>query len=589
MEKTTAVDQVIPASGINHDAERAMELDQARNDRSDDKVGISDADSAEFQGGVQRVRAITASWSTETLILMFILLYLVSFVDALLSSVQSSLNPYITSSFESHGLLPVVSVVSTILGGSSKLTLAKIIDIWGRVEGFLFMLLIIVVGLIMKATCTSMEMYTAAHTLYWVGHIGITYVVEIMLADMTTLKNRMIMLGINGTPGIATTFAGPKIAALFYANLNFRWAFGAFCIILVGVCIPVAVVMLFMQRKAEKTGMLQNERSGRSWWQSISHYFVQFDVIGIILITAVFSLILLPFSIDSYAPKGWASGYIIAMEALGVACIPAFYFWERYFSPVQFLPWKYLKEPTIIGSSLLYGVMFISTYTWNTYFGSYLQVVNRLDITTANYVLNAYSLTSFIFSPIFGLLIRFTGEFRWTAMAGIPIFLLGTGLLIPYRQPGTGVGTLTMTQILVGLGSCIFTVCGQIAIMASVSHQEVAVVMAIWGLFGSIGAAVGSAVAGGMWNNMLEKELFNRLPEDAKSQAASIYANLVTQMSYADETPERNAIVGAYGDVQRRMVIVGVCITPLCILCTCFWRNVNVKKLFKEQTSGTIW
>lgn len=186
-------------------------------------------------------------------------------------------------------------------------------------------------------------------------------------------------------------------------------------------------------------------------------------------------------------------------------------------------------------------------------------------------------------------LIRFTGEFRWTAMAGVPIFLLGTGLLIPYRQPGTDVGTLTMTQILVGLGSCIFTVCGQIAIMASVSHQEVAVVMAIWGLFGSIGAAVGSAIAGGMWNNMLEKELYDRLPEDAKSQTASIYANLVTQMSYADGTPERNAIVGAYGDVQRKMVIVGVCITPLCILCTWFWRNVNVKKLFKEQTSGIIW
>lgn len=41
--------------------------------------------------------------------------------------------------------------------------------------------------------------------------------------------------------------------------------------------------------------------------------------------------------------------------------------------------------------------------TWNAYFSSYLQVVNRLDLTTANYVLNAYSLTSFIFSPVFGL------------------------------------------------------------------------------------------------------------------------------------------------------------------------------------------
>lgn len=83
-------------------------------------------------------------------------------------------------------------------------------------------------------------------------------------------------------------------------------------------------------------------------------------VIGIVLITAVFSLILLPFSLASYAHKGWASGYIVAMEVLGVVCIPAFYAWERYLSPVQFLPWKYLKEPTIIGSCLLYCVMFIS-------------------------------------------------------------------------------------------------------------------------------------------------------------------------------------------------------------------------------------
>lgn len=84
-------------------------------------------------------------------------------------------------------------------------------------------------------------------------------------------------------------------------------------------------------------------------------------VVGIILITAVFSLILLPFSIASYAPKGWASGYIIAMEVLGVACVPAFYAWERYWARVQFLPWKHLKEPTMIGSCLLYMVMFIST------------------------------------------------------------------------------------------------------------------------------------------------------------------------------------------------------------------------------------
>ncbi|KAL4782686.1 major facilitator superfamily domain-containing protein [Aspergillus varians] len=588
MENTITLGRAPSAGGSIGPVEKMAGPNQAVNE-ADEKGSLSDKDSAQFQGGVQRVRAIASSWSTTTLILMFVLLYFVSFVDALLGSIQTTLNPYITSEFGKHGLLTVVSVVSTILGGSSKLTLAKIVDIWGRIEGFIFMVVIITIGLIMKATCKTIEMYAAAHTLYWVGHIGLLYIIEIMLADMTSLRNRMIMIGINGTPGICSVFAGPKIAALFYKNLNFRWAFGAFAIMLVGVCLPVVIVMLLMQRKAEKNGFLRREPSGRVWWQNIVHYAVEFDVVGIILITAVFSLILLPFSIASYAPNGWATGYIIAMEVLGVVCIPGFYVWERYFAPVQFLPWKYLQEPTIIGSCMLYGVMFASAFTWNSYFSSYLQVVHRMDITTANYVLNAFSLTSFVFSPIFGLLIRYTGEFKWTAMAGIPILLLGTALLIPFRTPTTHIGLITMTQVLVGLGTCLFAVCGQLAVMAPVTHQEIAVVMAIWGLFGSIGSSVGSAIAGGMWNNILMPELHRRLPEEKKDLAASIFASIETQMEYADGTPERAAIVGAYGDLQRKMVIVGVCLVPLCLLCTWFWRNVNVKKLSREQTSGNIW
>ncbi|KAJ5263190.1 major facilitator superfamily domain-containing protein [Penicillium angulare] len=205
-------------------------------------------------------------------------------------------------------------------------------------------------------------------------------------------------------------------------------------------------------------------------------------------------------TIAQYAPKGWASGYIIAMEVLGVACIPAFYYWELFLSPVQILPWKYLKEPTIIGSSLLYCFMFASYDVWNAYFGSFLQVVKRLDITSSSYVVSIVSLTSFVFSPIIGLLIRVAGEFKWTAMAGIPIFLLGTALLIPFREPDTDLGLIIMTQIFVGLGSCIFSACGQLAVMAVVTHQEIAIVLAIWALFGSIGASVGYAIAGDMWH-----------------------------------------------------------------------------------------
>ena len=57
-----------------------------------------------------------------------------------------------------------IGIVATVAGGVSSFTIAKIIDIWGRTEGFLLMLFIVVIGMIMKAACQNVETYAAAHT-----------------------------------------------------------------------------------------------------------------------------------------------------------------------------------------------------------------------------------------------------------------------------------------------------------------------------------------------------------------------------------------------------------------------------------------
>lgn len=167
--------------------------------------------------------------------------------------------------------------MSTALGGCIPLATAKIIDIWGRVEGFVFMLLLAVVGMIMKSVCQNVETYIAAHVLYWTGHIGVVYVADVMCADITSLKNRMIIFGINGTPRIVATFAAPRVAAAFYDHSNFRWAFGAFAIILVACSIPAMAVMVFMYRKARQAGLARRQRSDRNIAQSLAYYFIQFD------------------------------------------------------------------------------------------------------------------------------------------------------------------------------------------------------------------------------------------------------------------------------------------------------------------------
>ncbi|CAH0015797.1 unnamed protein product [Clonostachys rhizophaga] len=561
-------------AGSEHDTEKREQL----------AAGLDDSDGSEVkQEGVAQVEAITTVWSTRMLWTAFVFLYLVSFVDALLQSVQGALTPYVTSSFSQHSLLATTSIVANIVGGVCQLTIAKIIDIWGRVEGFTIMIFLVVLGMILKATCTSVEMYAAAQTIYWVGHIGVGYIISVVLADMTTLQNRMIMFGINQTPIIASVFAGPVIAQLFYDEVNFRWAFGAFTIIMVVFAIPIVIIFWLNQRKALKLGVIKKEKSGRTWWQSTEHYFWEFDAVGLLLTTAGWSLLLLPFSIASIAPDGWSSGYIIAMIVLGVVLLVAFGLWEKYFARVPYFPWKYLKDRTVLGSCFLYGFMFLSIFVWDAYYSTYLQVVHDESITISNYVLNCLSLASAFIAPFVGLLIRYTNEYKWTSITGIPFMTLGTALLIHFRRPETEVGYLVMCQLFNGIGSGIWALTAEIAIMSSVKHQEVAVAVAMWGLFGSIGAAVGNTIAGALWTNIVPEKLTAELPEGSKDLMAEIYGDITVQLSYPMGSPIRDAIIAAFDDVQRKMVIVGSCFLPLMLISILVWKNKNLRSRQQEQ------
>lgn len=270
------------------------------------------------------------------------------------------MNPYITSDFDKHGLTAVVSIIATITGGVCNLFIAKVLDIWGRVEGFFCMLGLIVIGAIMKAACQNIETYAAANTIYWVGHIGFLYVITIILTDSTTLRNRLLMYGIFNTPTIATVFAGPKIAEDFLTHSTWRWAFGAFIIILVVFCIPPGVIFIWSIKECKRRGIYPERTHTRSTFETLKFYFIQFDVVGMILTISGWSLLLLPFSLATYAPKGWSSYYIILMIVLGLVLLISFVLWEKFLAPVPYIPWRFLKDRTILGSAAMYGFMFLS-------------------------------------------------------------------------------------------------------------------------------------------------------------------------------------------------------------------------------------
>lgn len=548
----------------------------------------TEAVSADAQEGVQAIEGATLVWTKGNLIFAYVLIWIIYFVDTMQQGMTNSLSPYVTSSFYQHSLTATTSIMSSIIGGLFKLPLAKILDIWGRPQGLAAMTFLLTIGLIMMAGCRNVETYAAAQVFYWVGYNGLTYTLSIFIADTSSLRNRSFMFAYASSPYIITTWVGGPLATSFLKSSGgFRWGFGTFAIVTPIMISPLILLFAWNTRKAKKLGLIPKRDSGRTWLQSLKYYAIEFDLFGMLLIIAGMALFLLPFSLYSYQADGWKSSMIICMLVFGFVLLCAFAAWEKWGAPKTFIPFELLSDRTVLGACVLAASLFVSFYIWDSYFPSFLQVVNGLSVTEASYVVNIYSIGSCFWALVVGLLIRYTGKFKWLALYfGVPLTILGVGLMIAFRQPDVNIGYIIMCQIFIAFAGGTLVICEQTAAMAATTHQFVAVVLALEAMFASIGGAIGSTVAAAVWTGVFPKKLAEYLPEEAQANLTSIYGDITVQLSYPIGSETRSAIMKAYGAAQRDMLIGGTAVLAISVVSVMMWRDYNVKE--HKQTKGRV-
>ncbi len=89
-------------------------------------------------------------------------LWLVTLANGFRSAIFYSLTPYATSDFGSHSLLTTINIVARAMTAALYIPVAKLVDVWGRAEGWLFMVVLSTVGLVMMAASKNIETYCAA-------------------------------------------------------------------------------------------------------------------------------------------------------------------------------------------------------------------------------------------------------------------------------------------------------------------------------------------------------------------------------------------------------------------------------------------
>lgn len=89
--------------------------------------------------------------------------------------------------------------------------------------------------------------------------------------------------------------------------------------------------LYLVSRRAKKAGSLDAYKSPYQllgFRQLAVGLFWQLDVVGIILLIAVFALILVPFTIAGGVELQWKTAKVIAPLVVGVLMVPVWIFWE---------------------------------------------------------------------------------------------------------------------------------------------------------------------------------------------------------------------------------------------------------------------
>ena len=449
-----------------------------------------------------------------------------------------------------------------------KPPMAKIADVFGRLEAFCISVILCVLGYIQMSASQNVQTYASAQIFYSAGSTGLQILQQVFIADTSDFLNRALFSSLPDSPFLVTVWIGPAIAAAILANSSWRVGYAIWAVILPIAFLPLAMSLFLNGRKAERMGLLTKKRHNAVRAEDESpraiakRLFHDLDVGGTLLLSAGLALILIPLTLVSRSPSGWHDPKLWFMILTGVVLLVLFPLWESRpnLAPHPLLPLQLLKSRTFCAGCALgffyFAVFYIAV---QPYFYSYLLVALNLPVSRAGPITQTFSFASTIAALLASLIIRRLSAPRPRPfiLTGAVLYTVAIMILLHTRTRGASVASLFAAQTALGSGAGLMHVATQLVVQAAAStdiphhghghaQQYVGVATASFLTLVQVGAAVGSAVSGAVWGRLVPGKLRAYLPEHVKGDAEKIYASVVVACSYAWGSPEREAIARSY-------------------------------------------
>ncbi|CAE6422239.1 unnamed protein product [Rhizoctonia solani] len=541
--------------------------------------------------GVRKIAAISSSFDLKSKFFLFFGVFLVAYAYGLDGQTRYTYQTFATDGYAQHSLLGTFNTVRAICAAAIQPPYARVADRFGRLELILFATAFYVFGTVLVAASNGVQMFVTGQLFYQIGYTGLMLLIEVLIADLTGLKDRVLFSYIPALPFIINTWVSGDLASAVLLHAGWRWGIGMWCIILPVCAVPVAGSVIYARRRAKHEGKLapKLKSNNRGLVESFIELTWQLDIIGMILLAAMLSLVLLPLTLAGGTKDTWKSAHIIVMLVIGVVvCIPAFLVWEIKFAKYPAVPFSQFTNRTILAGMIVAIGLNMSWYLQGDFLYTVLAVSFDESVTSATRITSLYSFTSVLVGAAAGLLIRKIRYIKPFVVVGTLVFILAMGLLIKFRDGSAGTPGMIGAQVVLGFGGGLFPYPTQALVQAASSHEQMATMTALYLSFYQIGSALGNAISTAIWTQTLPKKLAQHLGD--ATAAASAYASPLTYIaSYPVGTPERTAMIAAYSEVQRYLAITGLCFSVIVFVASLFLRNYKVderQSLPEEERLG---
>ncbi|KAF9768292.1 ferrioxamine B transporter [Fusarium sp. DS 682] len=536
--------------------------------------------------GVQRIKAMSEVITLTDRIFIFFGVFLIAYAYGLDGTVRYAYQPSALNSFQEHSLQSSVNTLRAVIAAAAQPTAGKIADVFGRVELICISVFFYTIGTVIEAAAQNLDTYSAGAVIYQIGYTMILLLVEVIIGDITSVRSRLFFSYIPALPFIINTWVSGDVTEAVLKVTTWRWGIGMWCIIYPVCSLPLIISLLVVGHRAKKQGHLVGYRSS---FQQLGlksftvELFWLLDIIGVILLIAVFALLLVPLTIAGGFESKWSDPQVVAPLVIGFVCIPVFVIWELR-APHPLVPFHHMKDRSVWAPM---GIACMLNFAWTMqgdYLYTVLQVSFNFSIKAATRVQSLYSFASVITGTILGLIVYKVRRFKIFIVSGTCLFLVAFGLLIRYRgDPSSdNKSGVIGAQILLGIAGGMFPYPAQASLQAYVTHERLAVMTGLYLALYQVGSAFGNAVSGAIWTQVLPQRLAQTFSSFGNETLATYaYAQpLSAILDFPVGSEERDAMIDAYKHVQRLLTITGIC---LCVPLIAFSLCLRNPKLTDKQ------